>query len=123
MPYIGMCLSKNHMWRGGSRRYGMEREAARWKAELATSVQMTLIANRVRSAHPPVHVEVGARFVDRGHSLDLQNIGEIVCDAVEEGTGVNDREYTFATTRPEFSDKALPEIRVTVTLDVEEEQA
>ena len=122
MDYPGWSISKNGLWHGGDRRRGLNPEAKRWREALAESVRMWLLGNGIRAVCPPVHVEVGGRFFDRAHCPDMHNLGELVCDAVQDGTGISDQEFTLTTQRPEFSDKALPEIRVTVTLTVQEEQ-
>lgn len=117
MDYPGWAISKNGLWNGGNRRYGMNKEAKRWKANLADSVQLSLLAQRVFHPIPPVHVEVSGTFVDRGSAPDLHNLGELVCDAVQDGSGISDKHFTFATTEPVFA-QAMPEIRVTVTVTV-----
>src|SRR4051812_37027459 len=100
MDYPGWAISKNGLWKGGNRRWGMNDEAKRWKLGLANAVQLALLAEKVFAPKPPVHVEVGARFYDRSMSLDLHNLAELVCDAIQEGSGVDDKHYTFATTAP-----------------------
>lgn len=118
MDYPGACISKNHLWNGGNRRFGMNKEAKRWKGDLADSVRADLQLNHI-TPQAPVHVEVSARFYDRSMALDLHNLSEIVCDAVQEGTGIDDKHFTFATVEPEFA-QAMPEIRVKVTVRVGE---
>jgi hypothetical protein len=119
MNYPGWAISKNGLWNGGNRRWGMNKEAKRWKQNLADSVQLSLLAQHIFHPIPPVHVEVGATFVDRGSALDLHNLAELVCDAVQDGTGVDDKHFTFATSEPVFK-QAMPEIVVLVTVTVEE---
>jgi hypothetical protein len=119
MDYPGWAISKNGMFHQGNRRYGMNKEAKRWKANLADSVQLALLAENVFAPAPPVHVEVGARFFDGNNAPDLHNLAELVCDAVEAGTGINDKHFTFTTEQPVF-ERAIPVIWIKVTLTVKE---
>lgn len=119
MDYPGWEISKNGLWNGGNRRWGMNKEAKRWKCDLAEAVKLDLLSQGILEPQPPVHVEVGARFVDRGMALDLHNLSELVCDAVQEGTGIDDKHFTFSTVAPVFSNRELPEIRVKVTVNME----
>jgi len=117
MDYPGDVISKNHCWRGGSRRNGLEPQAQKWKDGLAGSIQWLCIGHRVVPTNKDsIHVEVGARFFDRANSIDLQNALELILDAVEAGTGVNDKHFTVATRRPTF-ERAIPEITVYVTIE------
>ena len=119
MDYPGNCISKNHMWRRGSRRNGLVPEAQRWKNDLAESVRRSLLYWKYTpTERDRIHVEVGARFFDRANSVDLQNILELVCDGVQEGTGVDDKHFTVGTRRPMFQHK-IPEVIVYVTIEKE----
>lgn len=116
MNYPGWSISKNGLWRGGNRRWGMNKEAKEWKAGLADSVRSYLVLNGLTDPQPPVHVEVGARFYDRTMALDLHNLAELVCDAVQDGTGIDDKHFTFSTVEPEFA-RMMPEIQVMITIN------
>jgi hypothetical protein len=115
MNYPGLEISKNHLWKGGNRRWGMNPTAKRWKQSLAEGVRLSLMALHVFEPKAPVHVDVSGRFVDRNNAPDLHNLSELVCDAVQDGTGIEDQYFTFATTQPEYA-KAMPEITVKVTV-------
>lgn len=116
MNYPGDVISKNHCWRGGSRRNGLELEAQKWKDNLAESVKWLCKEKGIVPTNlDQIHVQVGARFIDRANSIDLQNVLELVCDAVEKGTGVNDKYFTVSTLRPTFEPK-IPEIVVYITI-------
>jgi hypothetical protein len=93
----------------------MNKEAKRWKSNLADAVQMTLLAAEAFDPRPPVHVEVSGTFIDAANAPDLHNLGELVCDAVEAGSGIDDKHYTFTSIPPRFA-HAIPEILVKVTL-------
>ena len=121
MDYPGQQISKNHLWRGGSRRYGMNDVAKSWRRTLADSIQNALLAQFGAAASnikPPVTVRVAGRFVDRKNAVDLHNLGELVCDAVQEGTGINDKHFKLETGTVTYG-VAVPEIIVTVTVSTE----
>jgi hypothetical protein len=115
MDYPGWSISKNGLWNGGNRRWGMNKEAKRWKGDLAEAVKLALIEEGVGEPKPPVHVLVTGRFIDRGSAPDLHNLGETICDSVQDGSGIDDKHFTFQTAAPTF-ERAVPEILVTVTL-------
>lgn len=119
MDYPGMSLSKNHLWKGGNRRYGMNDEAKQWKSDLANSVRMVLFIDGILSPGPPVSVQISARFLDANHAVDLHNLAELVNDAVEEGTGINDRHFAFSTLQPAYDAHQLPAVWVTVSVSYE----
>jgi hypothetical protein len=99
----------------------MNKEAKHWKANLVDGVQLALLAKGIAAPGPPVHGLVGGTFVDRGIAPDLHNLSELVCDAVQKGTGINDKHFTFATEESVFA-KVIPEIRVSVSATVESER-
>ncbi|MEO8286539.1 MAG: hypothetical protein ABI670_08900 [Chloroflexota bacterium] len=43
MDYPGWAISKNGLWKGGNKRWGMNDEAKRWKLNLAEGVQIPQI--------------------------------------------------------------------------------
>jgi hypothetical protein len=122
MDYPGWSISKNGLWKGGNRRWGMNDEAKRWKRNLADAVKLSLIATEVFEPKPPVHVEVGGRFFDGNNAPDLHNLLELVMDSVQEGTGINDKHFSSTVTAPVIV-QAMPEIVVKVTVTVEEAAA
>lgn len=115
MDYRSNALSKNRLWRGGNRRQGMAYDAATWKSELAQSVRLAFLAKGARALALPLAIEVRTRFVSEYRALDPQNLVELIADAVEEATGINDRNYTITTHPPEYDKGREPEIRVLVT--------
>lgn len=115
MNYPGSTISKNFLWHGGSRRKGMNGEASQWKSNLAESVRMAFLAQGARSLGLPVTVEVRCRFKNQAKGIDPQNVVELVADAIEEATGINDRGYTITTHPADFDPHREPEILVVVT--------
>lgn len=115
MDYPGGQISKNRLWRGGDRRRGLNPVAARWKRDLAESVRGWLLCCGVRRVVPPVHIVISGAFVDKAHAPDLHNLAELVCDAVEAGTGVNDRDITVST-EPATYGVVVPFIGIALTV-------
>ena len=113
MDYPGGAISKNRLWRQGDRRRGLNPVAARWKRDLAESIRGWLLCAGARRVGPPVHVVISGAFVDRAHAPDLSNLIELVSDAVEAGTGCNDRYITVAT-EPATYGAAIPSVGVTI---------
>jgi hypothetical protein len=123
MDYPGPEISKNRLWHGGDRRAGMNRIAAEWKDRLTDSVHYLMKDRELTAAQlAAVHVEVSGHFWNKRHSIDLQNVMEIACDAVQDGLGVNDRNFSTSTRRAEYG-AVIPEILVKVTVKTKEEKA
>jgi hypothetical protein len=121
MDYPGKEISKNYLWRNGNRRHGMNPTAKKWKRVLADSVTSALLAQFGTAAHnikPPVTVRISGSFTDRNHAVDLHNLGELVCDAVQEGTGIDDKHFKLETGTVTYRVR-VPEIVVTVTVSTD----
>ena len=88
--------------------------------DLADSVRMLLLLDGITSPCPPVSVQISARFLDANHAVDLVQLVELVNDAVEEGTGINDRHFAFSTLQPAYDAHQLPAVWVAVTVSHEE---
>lgn len=119
MDYPGAAISKNHSFRGGSRRSGYNKVAKAWKDTLAEGVRYALLGAGVPVPAPPVALEISGAFVDRSHAPDTQNIVELIADAVQAGTGLTDRDYTITTRPPQFG-AVIPSITVKVTVGLGE---
>lgn len=119
MDYPGKAITKNHLWRRGNRRLGMNPEAKRWRADLAESLRMVLLSERVETVLPPVRGAIGGHFLDRNNAPDLHNLIELVADAVQEATGVDDREHEWRTESPAYNPLRPPGVCVELELAVE----
>jgi hypothetical protein len=86
--------------------------AAQWKRLLAESVRNGLLVAGCRAALP-LAITVSAAYKNRGNAADVQNLLEIICDAVQEGTGLNDLDYETHALRPTF-DSSAPTITIVV---------
>ena len=90
MPYIGNVLSVNHCY---TMTKHLKPEARKWREALAFAVrnQFSLKTPLVK----PVRVQVWGIFVNKREQPDLDNLAKIILDAVELGTGINDRDMRF----------------------------
>lgn len=123
MPYPGSAISKNHLYNGGDTKAGMNRTAKRWKRTLAEAVTYSLMeaAAPYKGAlriGPPVHIEVGGSFVNPQNAPDMHNLTQLIADAVQLGSGINDRHFTVETRLPTFGALA-PTIYITVQFTVQ----
>jgi hypothetical protein len=118
LPYPGGEISKNHMWNGGDRKKGLTKTAEEWKTTLVAWLQHFPFFHMSAYLVLPVTVEIGARFRDGNHRLDMHNLGELVCDAVQEGIGVDDKHFEVLTRQPEMG-AAEPVVLVTVRVRME----
>lgn len=115
MSYPGRAISKNHVWRGG-RRGAMEPEAKVWRDNLANSVTFLLLS--VRSAGRPipvVYVGIRAEYRAARDMCDTHNLIEIIADAVQEGSGINDQHFYVTTEPPRWRHGAAPTIWIDLT--------
>lgn len=115
MDYPGWAVTKNGMWNAGNRRHGKNRTALDWQKDIAQSVQMGFLEKGARGVALPIVVEIRCRFKSESRAADPQNLVEIIADAIEEGTGVNDRNYQITTYPPEYDPASEAEIRISVT--------
>ncbi len=86
MPYIGRVLSKNYYKfpRGGTRPL-----AKSWKRELADKVRNL---NIVTDSLGIYRVGVRGHFSSESRP-DIQNLFDLISDAVQDGLGVNDKRF------------------------------
>ena len=85
--YPGDAISVNHYKYGHYTR----REAKEW---------MELLGWQIKSAHIedwslPLQVKCSGRFKDKRSQPDLSNLSKVILDAIQEATGVNDRDMRW----------------------------
>jgi len=108
-------ISKNRMWRGGSRRAGLTPDAKAWRETIVDQVKLAFLAIGARALALPVEVEIRTTFPNERRALDPQNLVELIDDAIEEATGINDRNYKTVTWPPTYDPAALPTVTIQVT--------
>lgn len=88
MPYVGRILSKNY-WKfpnGGTRPV-----AKKWAEELAAKIrELNVLPTKVGS----YRISICGHFMDERRP-DIQNLFDLVSDAVQDGLGVNDKYFTM----------------------------
>ena len=85
MPYIGQVLSVNHFKYAGGQY--TKKEVKHWMKELGWLIK----SSHIEEWNLPLEVRCDGTFKDRGHQPDLSNLSKVILDAIEETTGVNDR--------------------------------
>jgi len=93
IPYLGAVISVNHYKFQG--RY-TKPEAKAWMDELGWRIK----EYHIEDWKQPIKVSVSGVFRDKRSTPDLHNLLKIICDSIEETTGINDRYMQTATTDP-----------------------
>ncbi len=89
MEYIGGVLSVNHYKYQGRFTKPSVRQ---WMDELALVISQIA---RDKKFKPPVTIKVDGFFADQRATPDLHNLHKVIGDAVEQGLGINDRDFRF----------------------------
>lgn len=87
MPYIGKELSVNHYKFG----YFTKREVKDWMAWLGWQIKLA----HIEDWELPLIVQCSGQFRDKRSQPDLSNLSKVILDAIEETTGVNDRDMRW----------------------------
>jgi len=90
MPYIGRAISKNYYKfpNGGTRP-----AAKKWAEELARRIRTVVLETCIGPAS--FRVGIYGRFESENRP-DIQNLFDLISDAVQDGLGVNDKYFTMA---------------------------
>jgi Holliday junction resolvase RusA-like endonuclease len=88
MHYIGGILSVN---RYKTREGAVKSQVQRWMEDLAWAVSFEW---RKKRLEPPIRVRLDGYFKDP-RVPDLHNLHKVIGDALENGLGINDREFRF----------------------------
>ena len=112
MSYIGGVLSENHY--RGRRRDGnlfVRREARDWMEELGWKIKTAHIEDWAL----PLTVKCDGRFKNTHRQPDLHNLLKVICDGIEEVTGVNDKYYLTETGEATVDNTKEPVIFITIS--------
>ena len=90
MHYIGGDLSVNR-YKWGRFTKPVVKE---WMRDLALVIRVVVSAQGSVFT-PPITVTVGGCFRDKRSSPDLHNLHKVIGDALEDGLGINDKEFRF----------------------------
>ena len=104
LPYIGGVLSENHY--RGRRRDGnlyVRREVRDWMEELGWKIKTA----HLEDWKLPLLVKCDGRFKNTHRQPDLSNLSKVILDAIEETTGVNDRDMRWQDGEVSYGEPAL----------------
>ena len=87
MEYIGKELSCNHYKFG----YFTKRVTKDWMDALG----WLLLTSHIDEWNLPLIVQCSGRFRDKRNQPDLSNLSKVILDAIQEATGVNDRDMRW----------------------------
>ena len=104
MPYPGDVISVNHYL--GRRRDGgtyVKAEAQAWMTHFGWLIKTEHIEEWDR----PLEVICSGQFKDKRSQPDLHNLSTVICNAIEDTTGVNDREMRWASGTVKYGEPLL----------------
>lgn len=105
MDYIGKVLSVNHYKYAGG--IYTRKEVKAWMEEFGWRIKVSHIEDWKR----PLSVRCDGRFKDKGHQPDLSNLSKVILDAIEDTTGVNDRDMRWQDGEVEYG---IPTLWITI---------
>ena len=106
MSYIGASLSVNHYKYQG--RY-TKPETKNWMGRLGWLIK----TQHIEDWKLPLTVRCDGVFKDKRSQPDLSNLSKIILDALEESSGVNDRDMRWQDGDVSYGDRA--ELIITIT--------
>ena len=113
MPYNGCAgWSINHIKVGGNMAWKLTPEAAATKTEIIWKAK-NAIAFTTWIPVAPLRVIIEGYFADKRHAIDIHNSLKLVCDALEDALGVNDKYFRVECLDPVFGSSS-PSIIITV---------
>ena len=95
MPYI-KDLSVNHYLgrrKGGG--YYVKQEVKDWKEEFGWKIKQYHGTKPIEDWKLPLTVKCSGTFKDKRSQPDLHNLSKVILDAIEETTGINDRDMRW----------------------------
>jgi len=101
IEYPGAVISVNHYkYRGG---IYTRKEAQAWMDELGWLVK----GLHLEEWYLPLHVTCSGRFKDKRSQPDLSNLSKVILDAIEETTGMNDRDMRWHDGKVEYGEPPM----------------
>uniref|UniRef100_A0A6M3LL18 Putative endodeoxyribonuclease n=1 Tax=viral metagenome TaxID=1070528 RepID=A0A6M3LL18_9ZZZZ len=105
MPYTGSNLSVNHY--KIARRYTRP-EVKAWMEQLAWQLK----GKHWKDWKLPLVITCSGVFLNRRSQPDLHNLSKVICDALEDGTGINDKDMRWHDGDVKFGKTPELEIRI-----------
>jgi len=106
MPYIGKVLSVNHYKYAGGRY--TRKEVKHWMEALGWLIK----GSHIEEWELPLTVRCDGVFKDKRSQPDLSNLSKVILDAIEETTGVNDRDMRWQDGDVTYGDE--PRLIITI---------
>jgi Holliday junction resolvase RusA-like endonuclease len=91
LDYPGSCLSVNHYKIQG--RFTRP-ETKYWMEQLSMAIKLSMNSHKWQS---PLTVRIDGLFKDRRSTPDMHNLMKCIADAVQQATGINDKDYKTET--------------------------
>ena len=109
IPYPGDCISVNH-YRGRTRdgRDYVKPEARSWMESLGWMIKL----HHIEDWRLPLTVTCSGVFLNAICRPDLSNLSKCILDAIEDATGINDREMLWRDGTAGYG--SLPELTITI---------
>ena len=112
IDYIGGDLSVNHyLGRGKRGNSYVKSNVVAWKEELGWTVKPLFLDDWKL----PLTVRCDGRFTDKRSCPDLSNLSKVCLDALEEASGVNDRDMRWEDGGITIDKNREPELTLTIT--------
>ena len=107
MTYLpAVSVNRNKTQRGIIRS-----DVKQWMSELTWAIRLMAAAENIEWK-APLYVKIGGEFKDKRSTPDLHNLSKVICDAIEDATEVNDRDYIVTCGKPQWGE--VPKIIITV---------
>lgn len=112
ITYAGAVLSVNHYKYAGG--IYTTKEARAWKYAIGWQIK----GFHIEEWKLPVRVRCDGRFIDRRHQPDLHNLSKTILDAIEDTTGINDRNLRWEDGEPTYGQPPILTLTFTEADDV-----
>lgn len=113
-PYIGKRCSVNHAYIRGRI---LHPNAKAWRDALAICAHIQLVTHKLCA---PLTIKLFGRFKDKRSCPDLANLHKLIGDAIQDATGIDDRDFLFEDEGYELG-IADSQVRITIEWMAKEE--
>ena len=110
MVYVPSCSKNAYKFRDGR----IKPEVRQWMNDLAWMISAWSKSCKFEWK-PPLKVLISGTFKDGRACPDVHNFVTVIADAIEEGLGINDRDYAIETELPNIDPTVEPRIAITIT--------
>lgn len=114
MEYIGSQLSVNHYLGKSGKHYYVKADTRKWMEELAWMVRVNAKSAQIEFK-PPVKVFIRGIFKNERAQPDLDNLFKVICDAVSDGLGIDDKHFIHETGSSQVQRFCIPELIIKVS--------